>query len=450
MNDNALLRLERALRETDRKVPKLRIGGRICEVTPAQYRVRGLSQHLMLGDQISLEKGDRQVFGEVIRLDDTGATVKPFDQIAQAGLGEIVWRADRLAIRPSPSWKGRIIDARGNPVDGEGPLAAGENAIHTDRRPPQATRRQLAKAPLATSIKVVDLFTPICAGQRIGIFAGSGVGKTTLLSMFARSTGFDTVVIALVGERGREVREFAEVTLKDSRARSVIVVATSDESAMLRRQAPQTAMTVAEYFRDRGESVLLIIDSVTRFAHACREVALAAGEPPVARGYAPSVFGDIPKLLERAGQGEANGGAITGVFSILVDGDDHNDPVADTVRGTLDGHIVLDRRIAEQGRFPAVNVLTSVSRLAHHAWTAEQAHLIVKLRALIARFEDTRDLRVLGGYQPGADAELDQAVQLVPKLYEAVKQGLDSPLGGPAFRELAEALTPPSVAKLQS
>lgn len=219
---------------------------------------------------------------------------------------------------------------------------------------------------------------------------------------------------------------------------------------MLRRQAPQTAMAIAEHFRDRGESVLLIVDSVTRYAHACREIALAAGEPPVARGYAPSVFGDIPRLLERAGPGEDGSGAITGIFSVLVDGDDHNEPIADTVRGILDGHIVLDRAIAEQGRFPAVNVLTSVSRLAHHAWTTEQRGLIAKLRSLIARFEDTRDLRLLGGYQPGSDAELDQAVQLVPIIYDAMKQGPDSPYGASAFRDLADALSAQTVAPPQS
>lgn len=446
---HALLRLERALL-TANEIHKVRIGGRIKEVTPAYYRLCGLSGHLMLGEQVCLEREGGSVIGEVVRLDETGATVKPYDKITNAGLGEVAWRRNRLTISPSPAWKGRLINALGEPVDGRGPIASGVTAITTDNLPPQASKRRLAKTPLVTTIRVVDLFTPICAGQRIGVFAGSGIGKTTLLSMFARAQGFDTVVVALVGERGREVREFAEVTLKDSLGRAVVVVATSDESAMLRRQAPQTAMAIAEYFRDLGESVLLIVDSVTRYAHACREIALAAGEPPVARGYAPSVFGDIPRLLERAGPGEDGSGAITGIFSVLVDGDDHNEPIADTVRGILDGHIVLDRTIAEQGRYPAVNVLTSVSRLAHHAWTAEQRGLIMKLRALIARFEDTRDLRLLGGYQSGADTELDHAVQLVPILYEAMKQGPDSPYGASAFRDLADALAAQAVAGPQS
>lgn len=450
MNDaHALLRLEYALAAT-RAFQKLRMGGHIKEVTPAHYRICGLAGHLMLGEQVCLEREGGALVGEVVRLDETGATVKSYDKITDAGLGEVAWRLSRLTISPGPAWKGRIINALGQPVDGRGAIAAGDLAIATDSMPPQATKRRIAKTPLATTIRAVDLFTPICAGQRIGVFAGSGIGKTTLLSMLARAQGFDTIVVALVGERGREVREFAEVTLKDSLGRAVVVVATSDESAMLRRQAPQTAMAIAEHFRDRGESVLLIVDSVTRYAHACREIALAAGEPPVARGYAPSVFGDIPRLLERAGPGEDGSGAITGIFSVLVDGDDHNEPIADTVRGILDGHIVLDRAIAEQGRFPAVNVLTSVSRLAHHAWTTEQRGLIAKLRSLIARFEDTRDLRLLGGYQPGSDAELDQAVQLVPIIYDAMKQGPDSPYGASAFRDLADALSAQTVAPPQS
>ncbi len=238
------------------------------------------------------------------------------------------------------------------------------------------------------------------------------------------------------------MREFLDDALAVNRSSSIAVVATGDESPTMRRLAPKTAMSIAEYFRDEGESVLLIIDSITRFAHAARDVALAAGEPAVARGYAPSVFSDLPKLLERAGPGEAGKGSITGIFSVLVDGDDHNDPVADAIRGTLDGHIVLDRAIADQGRFPAVNVLTSISRLAQNAWTSEQRTLVVELRALIARYEETRDLRLMGGYRPGSDPALDQAVTLVPKIYEAIAQSPKSPASTDAFRELAKILQP--------
>jgi flagellum-specific ATP synthase len=210
---------------------------------------------------------------------------------------------------------------------------------------------------------------------------------------------------------------------------------------MMRRLAPKTAMCIAEYFRDLGQNVLLIIDSVTRFAHAARDVALAAGEPPVARGYPPSVLNDLPKLLERAGPGEDGRGSITGVFSVLVDGDDHNDPIADTIRGTLDGHVVLDRAIADQGRYPAINVPGSISRLAQHAWTPEQARLVIKLRAMIARFEDTRDLRLMGGYQRGLDAELDKAVDLIPKLYDTLKQAPQDLPSVDAFQDVARMLS---------
>jgi flagellum-specific ATP synthase len=447
VSGNALHRLEQAIAAANHMGPLVRVGGQVTEVTPAFYRVRGMPRQLMLGERVCLETGDGSHLGEVVRIDAGGATIKPYDRDVAATLDDFAWRMGRLTISPSPEWKGRIINALGAPIDGAPSPASGERAIVTDGTPPSAMRRQRVKRPLATGIRVLDIFAPICAGQRIGIFAGSGIGKTTLLSMLAHARGFDTIIVALVGERGREVRDFVEETMNGNLTRSVVVVATGDESAMLRRQAPKTAITIAEYFRDLGQSVLLIVDSITRYAHACREVALAAGEPPVARGYAPSVFGDIPKLLERAGPGEDGSGSITGMFAVLVDGDDHNDPVADTVRGTLDGHIVLDRSIADQGRYPAVNVLASVSRLSHHVWTPEQRNLVMKLRALIARFEDTRDLRLLGGYQPGSDPELDQAVGLVPKIYEAMKQSPDSPVSQAAFRELAETLAPSAPAK---
>ncbi len=294
--------------------------------------------------------------------------------------------------------------------------------------------------PIRTGVRVVDLFTPLCFGQRVGVFAGSGVGKSSLLAMLARAPQFDTVVIGLVGERGREVREFLDDALADGRASAVAVVSTGDESPMMRRLAPKTAMAVAEYFRDRGEAVLLILDSVTRFAHAAREVALAAGEPAVARGYAPSVFSDLPRLLERAGPGVEGSGSITGIFSVLVDGDDHNDPVADAVRGALDGHIVLDRAIADEGRYPAVDILASVSRLAHPSWTPEQRKLVANLRSLIARYEETRELRLMGGYTPGSDPALDKAIRSAPRIYEAMRQAPEAPRCEDPFIELAAAL----------
>lgn len=442
MTHHALSRLEACVKDAQNELGHVRVSGTVNEVTAAYARVVGLSRFLKLGECISFSTGDFTQLGEVVRIDEQGATVKTFDSMALARLGERVYRADSLRIFPDQSWKGRVINALGVPIDAVGPLLPGKNAAPLDKAPPTAMRRTRVRKPLKTGVRVIDLFTPVCAGQRIGIFAGSGVGKSTLLAMIAGSPDFDTVVVALVGERGREVREFLDDALAMNRSAAIAVVATGDESPLMRRLAPKTAMSIAEFFREQGNSVLLIVDSITRFAHAARDVAMAAGELAVTRGYTPSVFSELPKLLERAGSGEEGQGSITAVFSVLVDGDDQNDPVADAIRGTLDGHIVLDRAIAEQGRYPAVNVLTSISRLAQTAWTLEQCNLVAKLRSLIARYEETRDLRLIGGYRQGADAELDQAVTLVPKIYEAIAQ---SPRSGPSkdpFRELTEFLQP--------
>jgi flagellum-specific ATP synthase len=436
----ALARLEQAINFGMEEIGRLRVGGFVSEVAPSHYRISGLSQFLKLGECVGLRHGGETQFGEVVRIDSSGTTVKSFEAKVTAGIGDRAYRIGPLHLFPDVSWKGRVIDPLGRAIDGSGPLRRGEHLRSIEAAPPSALHRSRVKEPLKTGVRVIDLFMPICAGQRIGVFAGSGVGKSTLLGMMAGSKGFDCVVIALVGERGREVREFLDDSLGPNRKLAVTVVSTGDESPMMRRLAPKTALTIAEFFRDLGENVLLIVDSVTRFAHAARDIALAAGEPAVARGYAPSVFSELPKLLERAGPGAEGQGSITGIFSVLVDGDDHNDPVADNIRGTLDGHIVLDRAIADQGRFPAVNVLSSISRLAHNVWSKEQQALVIKLKAMVARYEDTRDLRLMGGYQQGQDSDLDQIVALVPKLYDALVQSPDSPPSKDAFRELAEAL----------
>ncbi|ACB96380.1 flagellar protein export ATPase FliI [Beijerinckia indica] len=437
---HTLDRLGQKLDNARRDIKLVRIGGTVTEVTPAFISVAGLSSFIKLGDCIKFGEDGSSALGEVVRIDQQNATIKIFDHASSIGLGDKAWRMGPFQICPDPSWKGRVINALGIPIDGGDALRLGEESQSIHAAPPPAMRRARVTKPMRTGVRVIDLFTPLCAGQRIGIFAGSGVGKSTLLGMLAGSREFDTVVIGLVGERGREVREFLDEVLADHLANAVTIVATGDESSLMRRLAPNTAMTIAEFFRDRGENVLLIVDSVTRFAHAARDVALAAGEMAVARGYAPSVFTDLPKLLERAGPGLDGSGSITGIFSVLVDGDDHNEPIADTIRGTLDGHIVLDRAIADQGRFPAVNILRSISRLAQHVWTPEQQGLVLKIRGLIARYEDTRDLRLMGGYQPGSDGELDQAIALVPKIYQAMEQTPKSPASQDAFRELAEIL----------
>lgn len=418
----------------------VRTGGRVTEVTATHIMVDGLTRTARLGDVVELRSRAGLKLGEVVQIAASGVMVSPFDRSADAGVGETVTIVGSLGLAPDVSWHGRAIDALCRPIDGLGPLAPG--TAGTARSAPAAMSRQRVDTPFRTGVKVIDIFTPLCYGQRMGVFAGSGVGKSTLLAMLANADAFDTVVVALIGERGREVREFLEDTIGRAIRKTVAIVSTSDESAMMRRRAPETAMSVAEYFRARGDRVLLVLDSITRYAHALREVAIAAGEPPVARGYPASVFTDLPKLLERAGPGPAGEGSITAILSVLIDGDDHNDPVADATRGILDGHVVLERTIAEQGRYPSVDPLASISRLSSKAWSAEERKLVTMLKALIARFEDTRDIRLLGGYQPGADHELDQAVRQVPLVYAALAQ---SPHDGPSrdpFADLAVGLKP--------
>lgn len=421
----------------------LDISGCVSAVAAGRYTVSGLSRHLGLGDFVELRGGDRVRLAEVVRLDPQEAIVCPIDGTSgenTARIGDRVWRRGAFTLAPDTSWCGRTINALGQPVDDKGPLVQGKRFRSINAPPPASMERDRVAVPLRTGIRVVDIFAPLCRGQRLGVFAGSGVGKSTLLSMFARAQDFDRAVVALVGERGREVREFIEDTLGPNMAKTVAVVATSDESPMLRKMAPLTAVTVAEHFRDQGENVLLIVDSLTRFAHALREIGMASGEPPVARGYPASVFTALPGLLERAGPGPAGAGAITAIVSILVDGDNHNDPVADSARGILDGHLVLDRALADEGRYPPVNPLTSISRLARKAWKGDEEKLVLRLKSLIHRFEETSDLRLIGGYRPGTDAELDMAVKQAPVIYEILRQSPGSPPSTDAFAELAEAM----------
>ena len=439
--EDGLTRLARIFGAEGSVAPLIRRGGRVSEVTASHVRVAGVSGGIRLGGLVELETPAGRCLGEVIGIKERSTLVKLFAGASHLGLGASVWIRPDLTIAPDAAWIGRVVNALGVPIDGKGPLSHGRVALPIDRDPLGPMAMDRVATPCVTGVRAIDLFTPICKGQRIGVFAGSGVGKSTLIAMLTRSSGFKTIVVALVAERAREVREFIEDVITPTGSRAVTVVATSSESAMMRKLAAKTAMTIAEHFRDAGEDVLLIVDSVTRYAHALREVALAAGEAPVARGYAPSVFAELPRLLERAGPGTATTGSITGVFSVLVDGDDHNEPIADAVRGILDGHIVLDRHIADQGRFPAIDPLASVSRMASHVWSKEEAGLVRRLRALIARFEETRELRTLGAYKPGADPELDQAMTVTPLLYRLLGQLPDDPPSRSVFDELVGALS---------
>jgi len=424
------------------------IRGTVTEVAYGYCNVAGLGRHVSPHDILIGEPGGAPL-AEVVHANATAALAVPYRMDAQLKLGGYAFRQDPLTIAPTRSWFGRVVNAFGEPIDGLGPIEVGNTARTISSRPPPPLRRRPVSAGVSTGVKAIDIFTPLCVGQRIGIFAGSGVGKSTLLGMLTMSPQFDVIVVGLIGERGREVREFVDNVSELRTKPIVIVAATGDESPLLRRTAAHTTMAIAEHFRDEGNSVLLILDSVTRFALACREIAVAAGEPPVSRGFPPSVFTDLPRLLERAGPGADNAGDITGIFSVLVDGDDHNDPIADAVRGIVDGHIVLDRSIAAQGRYPAIDIPISLSRLSHLALTPERQALARRLRALVGRFEEARDLRAMGGYQPGNDIELDTAVAIVPLLYSILNQSGDTPSCPDAFQEVANALKTSSLSAAQ-
>ena len=354
----------KALAEQIGDLDGVNIYGRVVGVRGLMVEVAGPIHAMSVGARLVIETGsNRFIPCEVIGFAGENAVLMPF-----AGL-EGVRRGCRAVIvqaagqvRPCAGWLGRVINAMGEPIDGKGPLPQGPSPVPYRNAPPPAHARQRVGAPLDLGVRAMNTFLTCCRGQRLGIFSGSGVGKSVLLSMLARNVDADVSVIGLVGERGREVQEFLQDDLGDEGlARSVVVVATSDEPALMRRQAAYLTLAIAEYFRDEDKDVLCLMDSVTRFAMAQREIGLSAGEPPTAKGYTPTVFTELPRLLERAGPGMGRG-TISAIFTVLVDGDDHNEPVADAVRGILDGHIVMERAIAERGRYPAINVLKSVSR----------------------------------------------------------------------------------------
>jgi len=348
-------------------------------------------------------------------------------------------------VYPDRSWLGRVINAMGEPVDGKGPLASGRHPIKLRDQPPPAHGRQPIGEKLDLGVRAINTFLSCCLGQRMGIFAGSGVGKSVLLSMLARFTTADVNVIGLVGERGREVREFIEDDLgPEGLKRSVVVVATSDESPLMRRQAAQMTLAVSEYFRDQEErNVLCLIDSITRFAMAQREIGLSSGEPPAAKGYTPTVFAELPKLLERAGPGVGKG-TITGLFTVLVEGDDHNEPIADAVRGILDGHIVLERQIAERGRYPSINILRSVSRSLPDCNTADENQLVRRARRLMATYDNMAEMVRLGAYRRGSDPSVDEAIHYHARLEEFLNQDMHEPTSlDEGYQRLADILSAP-------
>jgi flagellum-specific ATP synthase len=420
----------RALLKDIEAIPTLTRFGRVARIEGLAVEVTGASGAVSLGGQCCITIGNnRKIPCEVVGFRDGRALVMPLGELDGITLGARADFEDRpAAIYPCTAWLGRVVNGFGEPMDDKGPLPQGPLAYPIKSPPPLAIRRGRVGKKLDLGVRALNAFATCCAGQRMGIFSGSGVGKSTLMAMLARNSDADAIVIGLIGERGREVKEFIEDDLgEEGLARSVVVAATSDEAPLVRRQAAYVAMTVAEQLRDQGLNVLLLMDSVTRFAMAQREIGLSAGEPPASKGYTPTVFSELPRLLERAGPGVVGGGSITGLFTVLVEGDDHNEPVADAVRGILDGHIVLERAIAERGRFPAINILKSVSRAMPGCNTDDEQKLVISARKPLTVYEDMAELIRLGAYKAGTNPEVDNAVRLYPALEAFLSQGKNEP-----------------------
>ena len=437
---NALEARLEAVRATLSKVPACQISGQVSGVSGLAVELSGLDRHVAVGDRIVLQGREAQpVAAEVIGFRSGLARAMAYGSLDGIGPGSSATYDIGAAslpgrLAPTDAWLGRVMDPLGRPMDGKGRLPVGPVSRPVRAGPPEATLRARLGPRIDLGVRVMNLFTTCRTGQRLGLFAGSGVGKSTLLSMLARQTRCDVTVISLVGERGREVREFIEDDLgPEGMARSVVVIATSDTPPLMRREAAYSAMTIAEHFRDQGKSVLLLMDSVTRFCLALREIGLSAGEPPATRGYPPSVFAELPRLLERAGPGpilpDGTAGHITALFTVLVEGDDHNEPVADAVRGILDGHVVLDRKIGETGRYPAVDVLRSLSRAVPGCNDARQNQLTRKARQVLALHADMADMVRLGAYRTGSDPAVDEAVLLAPRLESLLRQDRNEATG---------------------
>jgi flagellum-specific ATP synthase len=423
------------------RLPRLRRWGSLEAVRGDSLTVTGFAGAVAIGDRVVVERSDGVLPGEVVAFTGDRITVMPEGRGDGLVPGARVILSEDPALHPCAGWLGRVVDGAGRALDGRGALPKGLRRMRLRGAAPEAFRRRLMGDRLETGLRALDAFVPVCRGQRLGVFAASGVGKSTLMGMLARFVTADVIVVGLIGERGREVREFINVVLGDAISRAVVVVATSDQPALARRRAAQATLTIAEWFRDEGLQVLCLFDSVTRLAHAQREIGLAAGEPATARGYTPSVFAELPALLERAGPGTGAAGDITGIFTVLVDGDDHDEPVADAVRGILDGHLVLDRRIGERGRWPAIDILRSVSRALPRCHSAEENALLAEARRLLDAYERMAEMIRLGAYRAGSDLLVDRAIAKQPALDALLAQGVnDRSSAEETFASLARVL----------
>ncbi|MCP1102506.1 flagellum-specific ATP synthase [Aequitasia blattaphilus] len=398
--------------------------GRVENIIGMTIEASGGSANI--GDIVMIQNDEqkKEIPAEVVGVRDDRLQLMVYESMQGIGSGCYVTNTKkRLKIPVGEFLRGRVIDALGNPIDGKGAFVS-EQYYYVENTMTNPLSRPPIQEELGFGVKAIDGLNTIGKGQRIGIFAGSGVGKSTLLGMIARNVETDINVIALVGERGREVREFIEKDLgPEGMKRSILVIATSDQPAMMRMKCPMVATTIAEYFRDQGKNVLLMMDSLTRFAMAHREIGLATGEPPIARGYTPSIYAEFPKLLERSGNFEK--GSITGVYTVLVEGDDTNEPVADTVRGILDGHIVLTRKLANRGHFPAIDISSSISRLMSSIIGPEHKEAAAKLRDIISLYEQNEDLISIGAYKAGSNPKLDDAIEKINAVTSLVKQQIE-------------------------
>jgi flagellum-specific ATP synthase len=431
----------KALAEQIGELDGVEVYGRVVGVRGLMVEVAGPIHAMSVGARVVIETGNL-IPCEVVGFSGGNVLLMPFAALEGVRRGcRAVVTAAPAVVRPSPSWLGRVVNAMGEPIDAKGPLAPGSSPYPFRNTPPPAHARRRVGAPLDLGVRALNTFLTCCRGQRMGIFAGSGVGKSVLMSMLARNVVADVSVIGLIGERGREVQEFLQDDLgTEGLNRSVVVVSTSDEPALMRRQAAYLTLTIAEYFRDLDKDVLVLMDSVTRFAVAQREIGLSAGEPPTAKGYTPTVFTELPRLLERAGPGTGEG-TITGLFSVLVDGGDHNEPVADAVRAILDGHVVMERAIAERGRFPAINILKSISRTMPRAANPTYLPFINQARQVMATYADMEELIRLGAYRSGSSPEVDEAIRLHQPLEEFLAQGKDEATSlGQGYQRLEQIL----------
>lgn len=404
----------------------LKMNGRVTQVVGVLVESHGPAARIGEICEIYHRRSEKPLLAEVVGFREDRALLMPFGDLSEVGLGsEVVATGSPLKVRVGHSLLGRVLDGLGRPLDGKPPIEF-DTEVSVNGTPPHPLTRKRISEPLAVGVRAMDGLLTVGSGQRIGIFAGSGVGKSTLLGMIARNTSADVNVIALIGERGREVRDFLEKDLgEEGLRRSVVVVATSDQVAVTRLRGAQVASSIAEYFRDAGLNVMLMMDSVTRVAWAQREIGLAAGEPPTTRGYTPSVFAVLPSLLERSGTSVT--GSITGLYTVLVEGDDMNEPVADTVRGILDGHIVLSRALAAQNHYPAIDVLSSVSRLMPEVATREHRAAAGTMRDVLATYKSAEDLINIGAYADGSNPRIDYAKSKIDAANAFLRQSVDDP-----------------------